>query len=53
MKYKIFKEDGIYTVYSGYIEYNNWIKENVEFYSSNLADCYIWIKAVQENLIEF
>jgi len=53
MEYKMFKIDGVWEVYSGRTSYGDWIKDEVEFTSKSIADCYAWIKAKQENLLGY
>ena len=48
MDYKIYKIDGTWKVYSGYTSYGDWVKDDIEFWSDSIADCYAWIKAKQE-----
>jgi hypothetical protein len=52
MIYKIFQIDGTWKVYSGHTSYDTWVKEDVVFCSLSIADCYAWIKAKQEGLID-
>ena len=52
VEYKIFKENDLWEVYSGYVSYGDWVKDESVFYSYSLADCYAWIKAKQEGLID-
>jgi len=49
--YKIFFEGGTWSVYSGYVQYSNWVKDNIVFWSTSITECYYWIKAKEENLL--
>jgi hypothetical protein len=51
MDYKIWLIDGEWTVYSGRISYGDWMREDIVFWSKSIADCYAWVKAKQEGLI--
>ena len=51
MEYKIFYLDGFWKVYSGFDEYGLWVKDELVYWSKNIADCYAWVKAKQENLL--
>jgi hypothetical protein len=55
MEYKIFKtnqQSGTWKVYSGHTSHGDWIKDDLEYSSNSIADCYAWIKAKQENLLD-
>jgi hypothetical protein len=52
MYYKIFRIDDAWKVYSGYMSYGDWVKEDIVFWSTSIADCYAWIKAKQERLLD-
>jgi hypothetical protein len=49
--YKIFIIDGIWEVYSGYLSSGYFTREDLEFWSKSIADCYAWIKAKEEGLL--
>jgi hypothetical protein len=54
MEYKIFQTNqqiGTWKVYSGHTSHGDWIKDDLEYSSNSIADCYAWIKAKQENLL--
>jgi hypothetical protein len=51
MNYKIFLIDGTWKVYSGFLSYGDWVKEDIVFISDSFGDCYAWIKAKEEGLI--
>jgi hypothetical protein len=49
--YRIAYTSGEWFVYSGRISYGDFVKEDVVFSSKSIADCYAWIKAMNEGLI--
>jgi hypothetical protein len=51
MEYKIGELHGEWVVYSGYISYGYFTKEEIVFSGGSLADCYIWLKAKTEGLL--
>jgi len=53
MKYKIFRIDGTWKVYTGYMyNENEWTKDNIVFWSNSLADCLAWVKAKEDGLLD-
>lgn len=44
--------DGKWIVYSGYMECGVWVKDNILICSNSIADCYAWIKAKEEGLLD-
>lgn len=50
--YKIFQVEGTWVVYSMYIHYGDWLKDKLMYSSDSIADCYAWIKAEQEGLLD-
>ena len=49
--YKIFPERTNWVVYSGYVSFGYFTRQELEFSSSSIADCYAWIKAKEEGLL--
>lgn len=52
MQYKIeLRGDSTWVVYEGRLVYGEYTIDKTVFSSNNIADCYAWIKAKEENLI--
>lgn len=47
MEYRIVRE-GIWCVYEGHVSYGDFVKGDLVYESSSIADCYAWIKIKQE-----
>jgi hypothetical protein len=49
--YKIIEMYKTWHVYSGHMVYNEWVKDDIVYSSTSIADCYAWVKAKEEGLL--